>query len=189
MMTPCLEVEDAAATNHNGNGIEDDEEIGFEFNGNDVEDSDGEDNGVVEQVGFGHVDEFDVLEVLEYGTEIKKDDEDETTEDIIKELKHGCVSTNSKKIIFLTLLFFIIYIYKFDRHLLHNSWSVTLDSFTNCIDDEKKKNVVMKKTIKKLLGMVKEEAPPIDFSDYTPQHFIKYLLSLRSEKHTRLRIA
>ena len=72
MMTPCLEVEDAAATNHNGNGIEDDEEIGFEFNGNDVEDSDGEDNGVVEQVGFGHADEFDVLEVLEYGTEIKK---------------------------------------------------------------------------------------------------------------------
>ena len=94
-----------------------------------------------------------------------------------------------KNIYISNITLFIMYIYKFDRHLLHNSWSVTLDSFTKCIDDEKKKNVAMTKIIKKLLDMGKEEAPPIDYLEYTPQHFIKYLFSLRSEKNTRLSIA
>ena len=100
--------------------------------------------------------------------------------DVYQQIKKNYISN---------ITLFIMYIYKFDRHLLHNSWSVTLESFTKCIDDEKKTNVAMKKTIKKLLDMGKEEAPPIDFSEYTPQHFIKYLLSLRSEKNTRLSIA
>ena len=58
MITPCLEVEDMAPTNRNG--IEDDEEMHFEFNGNDVDDGDGEGNGVVEQVGFESADKFDI---------------------------------------------------------------------------------------------------------------------------------
>ena len=36
--------------------------------------------------------------------------------------------------------------------------------------------------------MANEEVPPIDFEKYTPYHFIKYLLSLKSEKNTRLSI-
>ena len=58
-----------------------------------------------------------------------------------------------------------MYVYKFDRFLLHNSWSSTLDSFTTKKDDEKKKATVLKKTIKKLLGIGKEEAPPLKFEE------------------------
>ena len=64
-----------------------------------------------------------------------------------------------------------------------------MDSFTKSIDDEKNKSVAMKRPIKTLLDMGKEEAPPVDFEKYTPHHFIKYLLSLRSEKNVRLSLA
>jgi len=65
MMIPWLEVEDLVPTNRSA--IEDDEEMHLEFNGKNVEDSDGEGNSVVEQVSFSPADEFDVLEVLAYG--------------------------------------------------------------------------------------------------------------------------
>jgi len=84
---------------------------------------------------------------------------------------------------------FIMYVYKFDRSLLHNSWSSTLDSFTTKKDDEKKKATVLKKTIKKLLGIGKEEAPPLKFEEYRPVDFIKYLLSLRGNEDKRLSVA
>lgn len=129
------------------------------------------------------------MEVVEYSLEMKKDAKNETTNDIMKELKHGCVSTNSKKNYISNIILLIIYIYKFDRYLLHNSWSATLDAFTKNIDDEKKKDVAMKRTIKKLVDMGKEEAPPLDFAKYSPQHFIKYLLSLRSVEDRRLSLA
>ena len=47
----------------------------------------------------------------------------------------------------------------------------------------------MRRTIRKLIGMGKEEAPPIDFPSYTPQHFIKYLISLKSADEKRLSVA
>ena len=72
---------------------------------------------------------------------------------------------------------------------MHNSWTSTLDSFKKSVKDEKKKDAVLKKTVKKLLYMGKEESPPIDFEKYTPKHFNKYLLSLRSDKNKILSIA
>jgi len=48
-----------APTNRNSN--QDDEEMHLEFNSNDVDYSDSEGNGVVEEVSFGPADEFDVL--------------------------------------------------------------------------------------------------------------------------------
>ena len=98
------------ATNRtNQDDIQHEEDIHFEFNGGEVEEENDYENyvGVSEQVGFGEVDEFDVMEVVEYSAEGKDDNENETTADIMKELKHGCVSKNSKKIIFLTFCFLL----------------------------------------------------------------------------------
>ena len=73
---------------------------------------------------------------------------------------------------------------------MHNSWSSTLEYFTNSVEDEKRKYADLRKKAKKLLDMGKEESPPIDFEKYSPQHFMKYLLSLRSvKKNQRLSIA
>ena len=57
----------------------------------------------------------------------------------------------------------IVYYYKFDKYRLHKSWIQTLNTFSFNIQDEKKKDKVIKKTIKKLLNHVNETAPPIDF--------------------------
>ena len=49
-----------------------------------------------EEVGFGPSDGFDVLEIAEYSrVENKQDNSNEKVpEDIIKGLRHGCVSVN-----------------------------------------------------------------------------------------------
>ena len=115
------------------------EEVYFQFNRDDEYSNDDENNGVEADIGFGATDEFDVLEVADYCVDSRKDNENETTEDIIKGLKHGCVSNNSKKNYISNICLFLIYIYKYDRYLLHNSWSSTLDSFTYSTEDENKK--------------------------------------------------
>ena len=72
---------------------------------------------------------------------------------------------------------------------MHNSWLNTLDCFTKSAKNEKEKDAKLKRNIKKLLHMGREEVPPINFNEHTPQHFVKYLLSLRSEKNKRLSVA
>ena len=54
---------------------------------------------------------------------------------------------------------------------------------------KKKRTAVLKKTIKKLLDMAKDDAPPIKFEEYSPHHFIKYLLSLKTTDDKRLSVA
>ena len=84
---------------------------------------------------------------------------------------------------------FLIYIFKFDRYLMHKSWIRSIKTFTYGIEDERKKFKAMRKTIMVLLKKADANCPPIDFPNYPVRHFIKYCLSLRSSKGQRLSTA
>ena len=54
--------------------------------------------------------------------EVKEEDDGlETPEEVINKLKHGCVAKNSLRSYSTALSTFFIYIYKFDRYLMHKS--------------------------------------------------------------------
>ena len=128
-------------------------------------------------VGFGEVDVFDVEELIGLGTASNGKDED-----IMKELRDSCVAENSKKNYSAAITLMIFYYYKFDKYRLHKSWIQMLNTFSFNIQDEKKKDKVIKKTIKKLLNHVNETAPPIDFGTYEAKDFMTYILSLQRIK-------
>jgi len=54
--------------------------------------------------------------------------------------------------------------------------------FSFNIQDEKKKDKAIKKTIKKLLNNVNETAQPIDFGTHQVKYFRTYILSLQRIK-------
>ena len=173
------------------NEVENEEEENFHFqilqvNNNDDYESD---KDVIEEgkVGFGAADMYDVTELLEMGSEIIDEFDDSMDPDkIINSLKHGCVAKSSQRSYSLSLVTFIMYIYEFDRYLLHNSWISSINTFTFGIQNEKKKKRKMKQTITSLLRKADEACPPINLQKYSAKHFIKYLLSLRSPKGERL---
>ena len=123
-------------------------------------------------VGFGNADYFDVNDILELSDTV------ESSSDIIKDLKGNCISKNSKSTYTCTLVSFILYIYKFNRPLLHKSWMETINTFSNGIEDKKEKDRIDKKKIKKLLLIGDLKCPPLDIENCTAKHFMKYLLSL-----------
>ena len=61
-----------------------------------------------------------------------------------------------------------------------------MNSFSHGIRDEAKKNRSIKRIIQKLLQIVDETCPPIDFKLYTAKNLLIYFLSLRTKKNTRL---
>ena len=81
-------------------------------------DNSSEDDVAAEQeddVGFGSADMYDVAELLELtkmdvNDNLKKDGE--TTDDIIKELRNGCVNGNSKKLYESANILFLLHIFK-----------------------------------------------------------------------------
>ena len=161
----------------------------------DSNDEGGEIDGEEEDVGFGNADMYDVTELLEnlnesQNLEVKKEEDGlVSTEEVINKLKHGCVAKNSLRAYTASLILFLIYIYKYDKYLLHRSWIKSIKTFTYGIEDERKKMKAMKKTILVLLKDADENCPPIDFTNYPARHFIKYLLSLRSGTGQRLSTA
>ena len=150
------------------------------------DEDDNEDND--HNVGFGSADMYDVEELIELSNmnlkdANKKESEYETTDDIIKDLRVGCVSENSKKMYQSANVMFLFYIYKFNKHLMHKTWLKTINSFIYGIrDDTTKKTRIIKKTIKKLLLKADEMCPPIDFKNYSAKDFMIYLLSLQTKK-------
>ena len=90
----------------------------------------------------------------------------ETIDDMIKELKNGCITTNSKKSYISALALFLVYIYRSDKHLMHKSWIQALDTFSLGLDKNEKKLVKpLKKTIKQLLERGEDKCPPIEFEN------------------------
>ena len=166
------------------------EEIGEEEGSNDGE-AEKVQNDYDETVGFGSADMYDVEELIELSKMDLKSGEKEseegcTTNDIIKDLRVGCVSNNSKKLYESANVLFLFYNLKYNKHLIHKTWMKTISSFTYGVTDEAKKNKIIKKTIRKLLQKADEKCPPMDFKMYTAKDFMIYLLSLRSKKKTRL---
>ena len=146
-----------------------------------------------DNVGFGSADMYDVEQLLELAKmDLKgtaKESEDAigtTTDDIIKDLRVGCVSNSSKKLYESSNVLFLFYHFKYNKHLMHNTWIKTINSFSHGIQDEAKKNRSIKRTIRKLLQKADETCPPIDFKLYTAKDLLIYLLSLRTKKNTRL---
>ena len=167
------------------NGIMDDEEEvpTDEDNSNENEEAIHEDD---HNVGFGAADMYDVEELIELSHMNLRGEgnskEYESTDDIIKDLRVGCVSENSKKMYESANVMFLLYIYKMNKHLMHKTWLQTINSFTYGIRDDTKKTKMKKKTIKKLLHKADETCPPINFKDYSAKDFMIYLLSLQTKK-------
>ena len=139
----------------------------------------GDVDNVDHNVGFGNADYFDVNEILELSANIV------SSSDIIQDLKDNCIAKKSKNTYTSTIVLFILYIYKFDRNLLNKSWIQTINSFSYKIKDDVRKLKIDKKTIKKLLLQGDMKCPPLDWENYCPKHFMKYLLSLETKDGKR----
>ena len=135
-------------------------------------------------IGFGNADIFDVedLIVLAGDTKIGNNEKD-----VFQDLRDSCVAPKSQNGYLSAIIILLYHNYKLKQHLLHRSWVKTLNSFSFNIEDEKKKEKVIKKTIKKMLLNVNENAPPINFETYTAKDYMTYLLSLQRKRGILLR--
>ena len=186
---PVGQVHDDENNEDENEGVENLQALEVQFNDNENEMDRANEEEEENEMGFGAANMYDVNEILELGSEIVQDEdhvENDDSDRIINSLKHGCVAKSSLRSYNLSLVTFLIYVYKFDRHLMHNSWIKAIDSFTYGIQNEKKLQMAMKKTITALLKKADEKCPPIDLEDYSAKHFIKYLLSLRTPTGQRL---
>ena len=104
-----------------------------------------------------------------------KTEEGETTDDIIRDLKLGCVANNSKKCYTSAIVSFLQYIYKFDKFLMHKTWIKSINNFTHNVRAKKKKKSIEKRMIRRLLNKADEKCPPINFETYEAKHFMKSL--------------
>ena len=142
-----------------------------------------------ENIGFGSADMYDVAELLELtkmDMNNNVNERNETMDDIVKDLRSGCVSQSSKTLYESANILFLLYIYKMQTNTMHNTWIRTLNTFTFGITNEKQKDRKSKAIIKKLLRKCDENCPPIDFQKYTAKEFMMYLLSLETNKKKRL---
>ena len=137
-----------------------------------------------EDVGFGSADIYDVEELIESSkmdvSSQKKESEYETTGDILKDLRVGCVSNSSKKSYESANVMFLTYIFKFNKNVMHKTWIQTINLLSHRIEEEKKDRSI-RKTIKIILRKADEACPPIDFSSYGAKDFMVYLLSLETK--------
>jgi hypothetical protein len=66
--------------------------------------------------------------------------------------------------------------------MMHKAWLKMLESFSHGIEDEKKLENALKKTLRKLLRKADTNFPPLEFEKYKAKDFMVYLLSLQKEK-------
>ena len=68
---------------------------------------------------------------------------------------------------------------------MHKTWIQTISSMSHGIEGVKKE-INIRKTIRKLLKKADEECPPVDCSSYGAKDLMVYLLSLQTKDKTRL---
>ena len=68
-----------------------------------------------------------------------------STDEVINKLKHGCVAKDELCAYPASLRLFLLYIYNYDKYLLHRSWIKSIKTFTYGIEDKRKKMKAMKK--------------------------------------------
>ena len=117
------------------------------------------------------------LEDADIGAEHESQDE-------IKQLKKDYIGKNSKISYRYSLIIFLFYIFKFDKHIMHKSWIRILKTY-DMMENEKAKEMKVKKMIRKLIQRADQNCPPIDFDTYEPAHFLKYLLALQNSDGKR----
>ena len=59
--------------------------------------------------------------------------------------------------------------------MMHKAWLKMLESFSYGIEDEKKREKALKKTLRKLLQKADENCPPLEFEKYKAKDFMVYL--------------
>ena len=135
-------------------------------------------------VGFGSPDIYDVQELIELCLEDPGIDVEHNAHDEVKQLKKDYIGKNSKISYRYSLVNFLFYTYKFQKHLMHKSWIKILGTYRN-IQNEKEQEIQVKKMIRKLVRRADENCPPIDFDSYKPSHFLRYLLALQTSEGKR----
>ena len=126
----------------------------------DSNDEGGEIDGEEEDVGFENADMYGVTKLLEnlHDSEnlVEEEEEEEdglvSSDKVINKLKHGCVAKKLLRAYTASLSLFLIYIYKYDKYLLHRSWIKSIKTFTYGIEDKRKKMKSMKKNY---IGIIK----------------------------------
>ena len=104
--------------------------------------------------------------------------------DEVKQLKKDYIGKNSKISYRYSLVNFLFYTYKYQKHLMHKSWIKILGTYRN-MQNEKEQDKQVKKMIRKLLRRADENCPPIDFDSYKPSDFLRYLLALQTTEGKR----
>ena len=155
---------------------EDDDE---DMNNEGVEDLFNDDEG---NVGFGSPDFYDVKELIELSLEDADIGAEYESQDEVKQLKKDYIGKNSKISYRYSLINFLFYIFKFDKHIMHKSW-IRLLKIYDMMENEKE--IKVKKMIRKLLRRANKNCPPIDFETYKPAHFFKYLFALENSDGKR----
>ena len=172
---------------------QDDDDVGIAVHMADREDDADEDvNEGVEDlfnddegnVGFGSPDFYDVKELIELSLEDADIGAEYESQDEVKQLKKDYIGKNSKISYRYSLINFLFYIFKFDKHVMHKSWIRILKTY-DMMENEKDKEMKVKKMIRKLLRRADKNCPPIDFETYKPAHFFKYLLALENSDGKR----
>jgi hypothetical protein len=101
-----------------------------------------------ENIGFGSANVYDVEELFEIANidvKNRKSEADyECTDDILKDLRAGCVSNASKNLYQSANVLFLYYIYEIHRYLLHKTWIRMLTSLSFGITDKNKKTEKLK---------------------------------------------
>ena len=67
---------------------------------------------------------------------------------------------------------------------MHKNWIQLLKTY-DMMENEKDKEIKVKKMIRKLLRRANKNFPLIDFETYKPAHFLKYLLALENSDGKR----
>ena len=107
----------------------------------------------------------------------------QNSEELLKDLRVGCVSDSSKMLYESSNVLFLFYIFQCKKYLMHKIRIQTIGSLSYGIQDEREKTRTIKNTIKKLLQKADEPCPLINFKEYNAQDFMIYLLSLETKKN------
>ena len=100
--------------------------------------------------------------------------------DEVKQLKKDYIGKNSKISYRYSLVNFLFYTYKYQKHLMHKSWIKILGTYRNVQNKKEQDIQVKKKMIRKLLRRADENCPPIDSDSYDQSNFLRYLLALQT---------
>ncbi len=91
-------------------------------------------------VGFGSPDYGDVKERIELSLEDSDIGAEHESQDEVKQLKKDYIGMNSKTLYRYSLINFLFYIFKFDKHTMHKSWIQILKT-NDMMEDETTKEL------------------------------------------------